>query len=207
MNKVYTDVIQGMVLTTFDKKERWEAVVEAMKAAGKWPADKPADFEGHKKFVEENISTLKPHKNFTLKAELDALEGMYWYFDVYRWRILKAKMDTGGFVTTDHPVCMDRPGAGTYYGQQYAPGWGLADKDILFPLSSNVAVIGRREGEEDVVEVDRHNVASFNATVMGFAMRQVYSADDQYCYARSAYLPIGRGFTLLNDPKFTARED
>jgi hypothetical protein len=206
MNKVYTDLIQGIVLITFEKKERWETVVEAMKTAGDWPTDKPADFEGHKKFVEENINGLKPHKNFTLKTELDSLEQIYWYFDAYRWRILKASKDTGGFVTTDHPVCMDRPGAEIAYGQQYAPGWGLADRDILFPLSSTVAVIGRRDGDEDLIEIDRHNVASFNATVMGFAMRQIYSADDQYYYARGPYLPIGRGFTLLQDPKLTMRE-
>lgn len=207
MSKVYTDLIQGMVLTTFDRKERWEAAVEAMKGAGKWPADKPADFEGHKKFVEENISALKPHKNFTLRTELDALEEIYWYFDAYRWRLLKAKDGTGGFVTTDHPVCIDRPGAGIYFGQQYAPGLGLADRDILFPLSSNVAAIGRREGAEDVLEINLHNVASFNATAMGFAMRQIYSADDQYYYARSSHFPIGRGFTLLKDPNFRVRED
>jgi Protein of unknown function (DUF4238) len=205
MNKVYTDLIQGMVVMTFNKEERWKAAVEAMKAAGKWPADKSADFEDHKKFVEENISAIKPHKNFTLRTELDALGEIYWYFDAYRWRILKAADGAGGFVTTDHPVCMDRPGAGIYYGQQ-APGLGLADRDILFPLSSNVAVIGRREGAEDILEINRHNVASFNATVMGFAMKQIYSADDQYYYARSSHFPIGRGFALLKDPKFKVRE-
>lgn len=206
MNKLFADLFQTMVAMPFENKERWEAVVEQMKAAGEWPKDKPADFEGHKKYVEENKDTLKPHLNFTLETELDALHQIYPYFDARRWRILKARDSAGGFVTTDHPVCVHRPSDGINYGQQYAPGLGLADRDILFPLSSKVAVIGRNEGAEDVIEVDRHNVASFNATVMGFAMKQIYAADDQYYYAR-LYYPIGRGFTLLQDPNLKVREE
>ena len=57
------------------------------------------------------------------------------------------------------------------------------------------------------MEVDLHNVASANATVMGFALKQIYSADDQFYYTRSPHEPIGRGFTLLKDTHFVVRED
>jgi hypothetical protein len=83
----------------------------------------------------------------------------------------------------------------------------LADRDIVFPISSKVCLIGRMEGEEDTIEVDRHNAASVNATVMGFALKQIYSADDQFYYTRSPHEPIGRGFTLLNDTHFVVREE
>jgi hypothetical protein len=206
MTRIYTNLFQAMVVLPFEKKERWEEWVGQMKAAGKWPAAKPADFEGHKKYVEENKDTLKPHQNFTLEQELNVLPEIYPYFDARRWRILKAKDGTGGFVTTDHPVCVHRPLDGINYGQQYAPGLGLADRDILLSLSPKVALIGRLEGAEDVMEVGRHNVASFNATIIGFAMKQIYATDDQFYYTRSAHFPIGRGFTLLNDPNFKVRE-
>ena len=131
---------------------------------------------------------------------------MYPFFNERRWRILRAKEGTGGFVTTDHPVCINKPGASVNYGQLYAPGFGLADRDILFPLSSLVCLMGRQEGEEDAVEIGLHNVASVNATVMGFALKQIYSADDQFYYTRSPHEPIGRGFTLPKDSHFIARE-
>jgi hypothetical protein len=136
---------------------------------------------------------------------LKASERMYPYFAARKW-ILKAKDGSGGFVTTDRPVCVHRTG-GLNYGQQFAPGLGLSDRDILFPLSSKVALVGRLEGDEDVIEVDRETVARFNATVMGYAMKQVYAANDQYQYTRPAPQAPRKWITLLQDPNLKVRED
>jgi hypothetical protein len=159
MHKFYTDILRTMVAMPFQDPKRWDAVVEQMKAHKMWPEGAPVDFERHKKFVDGNLDNLYAHKNMTLELELDALIATYPFYDSRWWRILKAKHDTGGFVSTDHPVCIHKPLAPVNYGQLYAPGFGLADRDVLFPLSSKVCLIGRVEGEEDVIEVDRHNVA------------------------------------------------
>jgi hypothetical protein len=206
MHNFYTDLLRTMVAITFKDAKRWEAVVEQMKAQKMWPDGAPVDFEEHKQFVDENLDKLYAHKNMTLELELDALTSTYWFYDSRRWRILKANSNTGGFVTTDHPVCIHKPAAPVNYGQLYASGFGLADRDVVFSLSSKVCLIGRVDGEEDVIEAGLHNVASVNATVMGFALKQIYSADDQFYYTRSPHEPIGRGFTLLKDPHFVVRE-
>lgn len=206
MARIYTQMFRAMLAAPFEDKAKWEAVVEAMKAAGKWPEGEPSDFEGYKKFVEDNLDKVKAHQNFSLEMELEALEKLYWYFDARKWRILKAKPGSGGFVTTDHPVCIHRPG-GMNYGAQFAPGLGLSDRDVLFPLSSNVALVGRLDGDEDIVELDDKGVADFNATVMGYAMKQIYAADDQFKYTRPAGKPLGRGCTLLQDANLKVRED
>lgn len=206
MGELYSQLVRALLLMTFEEKGRWEAWVEIQKKAGQWPQDKPADYDGHKQFVEEHIKGLRVHQNFTLEMELNALEDVYHYFDARKWRILKAKEGSGGFVTTDHPVCLHREG-GMNFGQQYAPGLGLSDRDVLIALSPKVALVGRLDGEEDVVEVDKHAVASFNATVMGYAMNQIYAGDDEFFYTRAAPMPLGTAATLLQDPNLTARED
>jgi hypothetical protein len=205
MQRLYTDNFRAMIAMPFKDPARWETLVEQLKAAGHWPEGAPVDFEGHKKFVDDNIDKVKAHQNLSLEMALESLEKMYWYFDARKWRIVKAKEGSGGFVTTDHPVCIHRPG-GTNYGNQYGPGLGLSDRDILFPLSSNVALIGQLEGEEDVIELDGDGVADFNATVIGYAMKQIYAADDQYRYTRPQGKPLGRGCTLLQDPNLKVRE-
>jgi hypothetical protein len=102
---------RAMVAMPFEDPKRWDAVVEQLKVIKQWPEVAPTDFEGHKKFVDENLDKLFAHKNMSLELELEALTSMYAYFDARRWRILKAKDDTGGFVTTDHPVCVHKPAA------------------------------------------------------------------------------------------------
>jgi hypothetical protein len=206
VRELYSQLIRAMLLMTFQEKARWEHWVEDQKKSGQWPQDKPADYVGHKQFVEEYINELRVHQNFTLEMELGALKHVYHYFDALKWRILKAKESSGGFVTTDHPVCVHREG-GTNYGQQYAPGLGFSDRHVRIALSPKVALMGRLDGEEDVVEVAKHAVASFNATVMGYAMKQIYAGDDAFFYTRSAPQPLGTAATLRHDPNLTVRED
>jgi hypothetical protein len=185
-------------------KETWEAAVEKMKADGFWEKDKPADYEGTKKEFESG-GRVRTTRQFAIDSELDRFDPMYARFDKLRWRILKAGPDTGGFVTTDHPVCMGRP-HDIDRANLIAPGYSLGSDVCLVPVSSKVALIGRREGEEDVIEVGKHCVASFNSNAIGYAKSQVYSADDQYYYTRAYPNGLGRGFTLLSDPNFRPRE-
>jgi hypothetical protein len=200
------DLLQLMLDMSLESKERWEGQVAQMKKYGTWPKDAAADYEEYKKFANENKGALLVSKQFQIELELEHLARMYPYFDARRWRVLKAKDNTGGFVTTDHPVCLRRANE-LDRGEIFAPGYGMTNTEILFPLSSKIALIGRFDGEEDVIEAGLHGVASFNSTVIGYAMKQIYAANDQYYYTRPTTQPLGRGFTLLHDPNLKDREE
>ena len=62
MHNFYADILRTMVAMPFQDPKQWDAVVEQMKAEKMWPEDAPADFEGHKKFVDENLDNLYIHK-------------------------------------------------------------------------------------------------------------------------------------------------
>jgi hypothetical protein len=64
MEKMYTELFQAMVALPFEDPARWDMVVEQLKAAGQWPDGAAIDFEGHKRFVEENKHKLKRKRNW-----------------------------------------------------------------------------------------------------------------------------------------------
>lgn len=204
LDDLASGLMQRQLDEAFNSKEKWENEVEKMKADGAWPKDKPADYEELKKYIAESRGKPRSTRQFAINSELERYKQMYPLFDALRWRILKAGNDTGGFVTTDHPVCMRTP-HDIDRGNLIAPGYSSGNDAVLVPLSSTVALIGRPEGDEDVVEVGRHSVASFNSTVIGYTKRQVYAADDEYRYTRPRPQTLGTGSTLLNDPRFGLR--
>jgi hypothetical protein len=201
-----TDIVINMLIMSFETKERWEATVASMKAGDAWPKDAPADFDGHKKYVEENAGKLRATQQMQLDLELDQLTHTYPYFDARRYRFLKAKDDAGTFATTDHPVCLRRPND-IDRGKTFLAGYTISATEVLFPLSPKLAIIGRLDGKEDTVDVDKYEVARLNAIIMGYAMRQVYATDDQFYYTRPNPQPLGRGYELAEDPIFDVREE
>ena len=66
------------------------------------------------------------------------------------------------------------------------------------------------QGDEDVLEADRKTVASLNATVMGYAMKQIATTLSHFRVpaAPAAYSSIDRRLRkLLQDPNLKVRED
>ena len=75
-------------------------------------------------------------------------------------------------------------------------------REILFPLSSELALRGRAEGEENVVNIDAASVAEINSHMIANATRQVYADDHAFKYARGESQELRSGATLLQDDNF-----
>jgi hypothetical protein len=107
--------------------------------------------------------------------------------------------NSGGFVTTDDPVCIRWT-----VGQEHADRPGLAEtnSEILFPLSPKLALRGRAEGDETVVNADAVAVAEINSHMIGNATRQVCADDHVFKYARGEPRELKSGATLLQDEDF-----
>ena len=119
-----------------------------------------------------------------------------------RWQILVANDGSGGFVTTDVPVCitwLDGPDHG-----MFSPGFGLLGTQVIFPISTNLALRGTFEGEENVVDADIFTVAGINSILISNAEKQVYAHDNSFNYLKPFPQEIGKGATLVQDEKFLA---
>jgi hypothetical protein len=118
-----------------------------------------------------------------------------------KWQIVVAKEGTGGFVTTDDPVCLRWTDGKDHGG--LSPGFGLKETEVIFPISSTLCLRGSFEGEENVVEADADTVGTINSLIISNARNQIY-ADDHTFKFKNETGELRSGATLPQDTKFMA---
>jgi Protein of unknown function (DUF4238) len=182
-------------------KERWESQVARMKAAGiRDNSSSVPSYEEMKKFIKERRYKIEVRKELSISLEIDEHNPLLQHLGDRRWQILVANEGSGGFVTTDVPVCLtwlDGPNHGM-------PGFGRPGTQVIFPISTNLALRGTFEGEENVVDADIFTVAGINRILICNAEKQVYAHDHSFKYLKPFPQEIGRGATLVQDEKFLA---
>jgi hypothetical protein len=200
LNDFMGDILQAVAETAFASKERWDSQVAQMKADGAWDDSTNVTFEDMQKFVRERNYKVKVGQEFNIGVEIEQHGNLLEHIAARKWRMLAAKPGTGGFVTTDVPVCLrwsDNADHGIF-----GPGFGVAGTQIFFPLSSELALIGSFEGAEDLAQADLFTVASVNANIISNAREQVYSRDANFNFMRPFPQQIGSGATLGQDQAF-----
>jgi len=136
-----------------------------------------------------------------IALELSGFDNLLPFLFGRKWTLLKAQPDTGGFITSDHPVCLMWTDP-KLHGGVYGPGFGLAKTEVLFPLTSELALVGSFEREEAELDAHIFAVAECNAMTIWFAERQVYARDATFAYLRPGSSPCAFGQDLVNDGSF-----
>ena len=78
---------------------------------------------------------------------------------------------------------------------------------VVFPISSRLAVIGAFEIEEDETEIDGWHVAAINGTIAAFADRQTYARDMNFAYVFQAGESPRKASKLIDDRRFLHFDD
>jgi Protein of unknown function (DUF4238) len=196
------EVAQRVAKIGLETKERWESQVAQMKEAGIWDDSSNVSYDDMKKFVEERRYKIEIAKEFNVAMEIEQHGRLLQHLGKRKWQILVANERTGGFVTTDVPVCITWSD-GRDHGI-FSPGFGVRGTEVIVPISTNLALRGTFEGEEDVVEADIFTVGNVNSILISNAEKQVYAHDYSFNYLRSFPQEIGSGATLVDDEKFLA---
>ncbi len=202
INDFIGELAQRVVELGLETKERWESQVAQMKAAGIWDDRSNVSYEDMKKFLEGRRYKIEVAKEFNVATEIGQHCQLLQHLSNRKWQVLVAKDGSGGFVTTDVPICI-RWSDGQDHGI-LSPGFGVPGTEVIVSISTNLALRGSFECEENVVESDIFTVASVNSILIGNAEKQVYAHEYSFNYMRPFPEAIGSGAALLQDERFLA---
>jgi hypothetical protein len=124
--------IMNVALST---PERWAHQVKKATVAGFLKADADTSYATMKKFVEVGNFSVAISNERQIALEASTFDKLLPHIFHRGWALLKAPRHSGGFITSDHPVCLTTVGG--KQGIAYRPGYGLRNTEVLFPVSPN----------------------------------------------------------------------
>ncbi len=165
---------------TLATKERYETSFAKAALAGALSSEDILPYEQMRDFVDRGEYTLSLSTTRHVQRELRSIDTILPLLGQRKWLIARALPDTGGFITSDHPVILqwaDRSMRGLD-----GPGFALRGTELLFAISHDLAMIGSFEGPDGMVDADERQVALLNGAIVGHRQRQIYASDDRFRY-------------------------
>jgi hypothetical protein len=164
--------VAKMVLNvTLATPKRWEAQVKKVREAG-YLKDVPKvaelSYEQMKKFAREANFHISVPRERHIQLELETFNKMLPILLERKWLLLRAPKDSGGFITSDHPVVLTWSNP-AMRGGFHGPGFGLTGTEVFFPVSTRLAVVGAFELQDATIDVYPNAVASLNGAQVAYA--------------------------------------
>jgi hypothetical protein len=179
MEAFMTELFEMVLELNLQTRERWEGLVKRMRADGIEVKD--VDYEVMRDFQQRGEYDFIFPAGFHHRQEFKLLDKVLPYFFERKWTVLRAAPGSEGFITSDQPVCLTWTNPSERAGLPL-PGFGTMNTDIFFPVSRKTALLGRFEGQEQVLRADVFDVSACNGTVIQLSRRQVYAATDAFLY-------------------------
>lgn len=198
MRQAQEQAMKRVIALTMETEERYLAGFGSAVRAGAMAPDDVLPYELMRDFVERDEYTLAVSTTQHVQRELEAVDTILPYLGRRNWTLLRATADSGGFITSDHPVILrwDRPPP---QGVFVPPGHALLNTEVLFPLSHELAIIGSFNELARTIEACREHTAAINGVVSCFAGRQIYARDDAF-WCRCSDGVLRRGADAFADP-------
>lgn len=167
---------------TLAKRERWESQVKRAVAAGHLSPDLGVTYEEAKDFHERGDYTIEVPTTRHIGTEFHMFEPVLQTMADRQWQLCIAGPDSGGFITTDHPVCLMHS-EGHAYDLSRPLGYGLPGTSVVFPLTRELLAVGTIGGQSGVLTLTKGQVAYFNTLILGYADRQIYAPHGKWVFA------------------------
>jgi hypothetical protein len=194
-----TDLARRIMELVSSSDEIWNSEMARARKAGAFQNERNISREEMVEFLERGEYTVQVSTQSHLTTELGILDKILPIIAARHWTLLRAPKDSLGFVASDHPVCLFWSEPYPPPPPMFPPGYGMRKTDILFPISSGLAWLGRFQSGEEVIEVSEEYVRHFNASVISMAVRQVYGQDGDCGYQAAPWARQRRLRELLTD--------
>ena len=194
-------VAKQMLNLMLETPERWGSQREKMRQDGFVKELPEVSYEDMKKFAQEGKFKVNVPTGRHVQLEIQTFDKMLPILLDRNWLMVRAPKNSGGFITSDHPVVLtwSEP---DMRGGFYSPGFGLTGTSVLFPVCTRLAVIGAFEHEEAVIDVPDSAVAGFNGAQVAYAERQVYARDYNFRYSMQPSEMPRKASRLIDDKRF-----
>ena len=170
----HEEIIHRVLNISLSSKQIWESQMTS---------DDPKRFsyEEMKEFYAERKFKIDLTNGYHIHAELKMLEPILPALSKRGWMILRSSKESGGFIYSDHPVNLmwSNP---KNRNSPYAPGFGMMNTQVLFPISNRLALMGAFKIKDQTLDINDDMVASINGAILSTCSRQVYARDLHFHY-------------------------
>jgi len=198
---IHEQILKKMLGLSLATKERWEKHERDMEAAGYKPREPIQTYEEVKAFYKSDNYKINLDTGYHIGLELKSFEAILPHLIGRGWMMMKAPKDSGGFITSDHPVSL------TWRAQKdrgffNSPGFGHAETQVIFPLSPKLALAGAFEMKDETREIPREYVAMTNGHTAIASTRQAFARDMHFRYQLRRDLGARKAARLIDEPLF-----
>jgi hypothetical protein len=103
----FRDRVAKMVLdVALSSPQMWGSQVKQAKEAGYMPADAMTDYDIMKKDYEPDDYKIEVPNVENIRTEMETFDHILPLLFARKWVLVKAPEGSGGFITSDHPVCL-----------------------------------------------------------------------------------------------------
>lgn len=178
MNKIVMDLY-------LSSKDRWESLTTRMAEEEKLSPKSLSitTYEKMNEFIRSRNYKMDINQNYKIKQMLDSVDILIPLLAQRKWSLLFSKDITttlpqlGGFICSDNPVALVSLDP---LPPIYSPGFGMLRTEVSMPLSKDVAIVGRFEGNEEVSTISVKGVASINSRTGMYADRFHYHSNKNF---------------------------
>lgn len=142
-------------------------------------------FQEAKKYILETKWEMKSHNNDFIKIEFKSVEKVAAFLSYRNWSLIDATQCKLLFITSDRPVIL--------FGKDvksksplHAPGFGMKNTDIFFPISKQLFVLGSFNMQYPTIPATDEMIAHLNSLHFLYPNRYIFSSQDKFSFDNSS---------------------